>query len=95
MSGCTWKVEPAPDCADDLLVVPSDKTKYVTIRVEPYNSMYPVAESTRRYAELICNLLNSGVNDKNWVPAEESTLVPEAVRKKLKKKRKKAKKHAE
>lgn len=89
-----WRVERAEDCPDDFMVLPLDWEKYVAVRIEPYNPHHPVESSTRAYAELICNLLNSGVNDANWVPASESTLVPSAVRKKLKKAQKKRKKEA-
>lgn len=61
-----WSVERAEDCADDFMVVPLDPKLYAAIRVEPYNPQHPVESATRGYAELICNLLNSGVNDDNW-----------------------------
>lgn len=61
-----WSVERAEDCRDDFLVIPLDHTLYVTIRVEPYNPQNPVDSATFGYAQLICNLLNSGVNDGNW-----------------------------
>lgn len=88
-----WSVEQATDCVDDFLVVPLDKDLYVTIRVEPFDPRHPVESATRAYAELLCNLLNSGVNDNNWVPAHKSSLVPEQVRKSLRKELKKDKKH--
>lgn len=79
-----WSVEQAEDCADDFLVVPLDKDKYVTVRIEPYNPMHPVEAATRGYAEVICGLLNSGVNDANWGPPIEHT---KKAKKKGKKKR--------
>ena len=98
-SELVWTVEKAEDCADDFMVLSNDPEHYVAIRIEPYNPLHPVEEATRRYAELICNLLNSGVNDDNWVPLSESTLVSQETRdkqKKLNKKsKKKAKKHAD
>lgn len=89
-----WAVEKAEDCPDDYMIISNDPKSYIAIRIEPYDPLHPVDVATRRYAEMICNLLNSGVNDGNWVPAEDSPLVPADVRKKLKKDKKKAKKHA-
>jgi hypothetical protein len=65
-----WAVEVAQDCPDDLMVISNDPSKYVAIRIEPYNPLSPVMGATRAYAQLICDLLNSGVNDENWKPTK-------------------------